>query len=677
MWKCRRCNKENQDSEEKCINCGHGKTMDYTGHRSVSRLRPEMTNNWKKKKEKPMLMADCLEAGADRVALGGKLLREKVCEIDFVKMNLASIPSGAWDVSEDQSGTIWAWAKETPEGYILYIGSEKGVYANKDCEDLFYYYLNVKKINFNNLFDTSRVTNMGGMFWHCESLIALDLNNFDTRNVINMESMFDGCESLIALDLNNFDTRNVTDMCSMFGGCKNLKSLDVSRFDTRNVTAMTWMFDDCESLEELDVGKFKTDKVKDMGWMFHGCKSLKSLDVSRFDVGNVEDMKYMFYGCESLEELDVGKFKTDKVKDMSSMFGGCKNLKNLNVSRFDTRNVTDMGWMFYDCKSLKSLDVSRFDVGNVEDMRYMFYGCESLEELDVGKFKTDKVKDMSRMFNDCKSLKSLDVSRFDTRNVTDMSYMFYGCKSLEELDVSHFKTGCVTNMEFMFCNCANLTQLDILNFYYAPDVNTQAMFTDCGVSKDNTALDLESEPRTLLNTENSDVSKEQEHTTESLNVLPPTLPVGCYYAGDSIKEICADFLSHQKNTIFDNGRKNKKWVLCHALGIPSEEKIYLLHDASLNSLTNLLVGKIAVAKAEGFAITDKGIYMKKEYDKRKVFMSWERLKEANIDIDYLSNVRVDEIPIAFSYKGSVDRAKLQELVYLFYSIRRFLNGGSV
>ena len=599
MWKCRRCNKENQDSEEKCINCGHGKTMDYTGHRSVSRLRPEMTNNWKKKKEKPMLMADCLEAGADRVALGGKLLREKVCEIDFVKMNLASIPSGAWDVSEDQSGTIWAWAKETPEGYILYIGSEKGVYANKDCEDLFYYYLNVKKINFNNLFDTSRVTNMGGMFWHCESLIALDLNNFDTRNVINMESMFDGCESLIALDLNNFDTRNVTDMCRMFNDCKSLKSLDVSRFDTRNVTAMTWMFDDCESLEELDVGKFKTDKVKDMGWMFHGCKSLKSLDVSRFDVGNVEDMKYMFYGCESLEELDVGKFKTDKVKNMHGMFGGCKNLK------------------------------------------------------------------------------SLDVSRFDTRNVTDMSYMFYGCKSLEELDVSHFKTGCVTNMEFMFCNCANLTQLDILNFYYAPDVNTQAMFTDCGVSKDNTALDLESEPRTLLNTENSDVSKEQEHTTESLNVLPPTLPVGCYYAGDSIKEICADFLSHQKNTIFDNGRKNKKWVLCHALGIPSEEKIYLLHDASLNSLTNLLVGKIAVAKAEGFAITDKGIYMKKEYDKRKVFMSWERLKEANIDIDYLSNVRVDEIPIAFSYKGSVDRAKLQELVYLFYSIRRFLNGGSV
>ena len=623
MWKCIRCNKENQDSAEKCINCGHGKTMDYTGHRSVSRLCLEITNNWKKKKEKPMLMADCM--GHDEAVFGSKLLRRGVCEIDFVKMNLASIPSGAWDVSEDQDKTIWAWKKETPEGHILYIGSEKGVYANENCKDLFCCYVNVKKINFHNLFDTSRVTNMAGMFLYCESLIALDLNNFDTRNVTNMYSMFDGCKTLQALDVSRFNTGSVEDMRHMFRECESLEELDVSRFDTRNVT--------------------------DMRWMFFGCKSLKSLDVSRFDVGNVEDMGYTFWECESLEELDVGKFKTDKVKNMSGMFFGCK--------------------------SLKSLDVSRFDVGNVEDMGHTFWECESLEELDVGKFKTDKVKNMHGMFGGCKNLKSLDVSRFDTRNVTDMSYMFYGCKSLEELDVSHFKTGCVTNMEFMFCNCANLTQLDILNFYYAPDVNTQAMFTDCGVSKDNTALDLESEPRTLLNTENSDVSKEQEHTTESLNVLPPTLPVGCYYAGDSIKEICADFLSHQKNTIFDNGRKNKKWVLCHALGIPSEEKIYLLHDASLNSLTNLLVGKIAVAKAEGFAITDKGIYMKKEYDKRKVFMSWERLKEANIDIDYLSNVRVDEIPIAFSYKGSVDRAKLQELVYLFYSIRRFLNGGSV
>ena len=288
MWKCVRCNKENQDSAEKCINCGHGKTMDYTGHRSVSRLRPEMTNNWKKKKEKSMLMAGYM--GNDKAVFGSKLLRKEVCKIDFVKMNLASIPSGAWDVSKDQDRTIWAWKRETPEGYTLYIGSEKGVYANKDCDYLFCDYLNVKKINFNNLFDTSHVTNMCHMFSECESLEELDVSGFDTGSV--------------------------EDMGHMFGGCKNLKNLDVSGFNTSSAEDMGAMFKDCENLKSLDVSGFDTGSVKNMWAMFESCKNLKSLDVSGFDTGSVEGMQFMFFECEALSELDVSGFDTRNVIDM-------------------------------------------------------------------------------------------------------------------------------------------------------------------------------------------------------------------------------------------------------------------------------------------------------------------------------------------------------------------------
>ena len=608
MWKCVRCNKENQDSAEKCINCGHGKTMDYTGHRSVSRLRPEMTNNWKKKKEKSMLMAGYM--GNDKAVFGSKLLRKEVCKIDFVKMNLASIPSGAWDVSKDQDRTIWAWKRETPEGYTLYIGSEKGVYANKDCDYLFRDYLNVKKINFNNLFDTSHVTNMCCMFSECESLEELDVSGFDTGSV--------------------------EDMGHMFGGCKNLKNLDVSGFNTSSAEDMGAMFKDCENLKSLDVSGFDTGSVKNMWAMFESCKNLKSLDVSGFDTGSVEDMGRMFGGCKNLKNLDVSGFNTSSAEDMGAMFKDCENLKSLDVSGFDTGSVKNMWAMFESCKNLKSLDVSGFDTGSVEGMQFMFSECEALSELDVSGFDTRNVIDMGYMFYDCKNLEKLDVGEFNTSRVTDMKSMFSGCKKLKSLDVSNFNTKCVANMEYMFYRCFKLTQLDTSNFYYAPGVNRRDMFNNCG-------------------------SKEHYY----------------YYDGDSIEEICADFLSYEKNAIFNNGWEHKKWVLCHALEIPAEEKIYLLHDASINSLTNLLVGKIAVTKAEGFAITDKGIYMKKEYDKRKVFMPWERLKEANIDIDFFSNVRVDEIPVAFSWKNSVDRAKLQELVCLFKSIRRFLNGGSV
>ena len=47
MWKCIRCEKENQDSTESCVNCGHGRTMDYTGHCVLSKIRPEITARWK------------------------------------------------------------------------------------------------------------------------------------------------------------------------------------------------------------------------------------------------------------------------------------------------------------------------------------------------------------------------------------------------------------------------------------------------------------------------------------------------------------------------------------------------------------------------------------------------------------------------------------------------------
>ena len=47
MWKCIRCEKENQDLAEQCENCGHGRTMDYTGHRVVSKLETEMIGAWK------------------------------------------------------------------------------------------------------------------------------------------------------------------------------------------------------------------------------------------------------------------------------------------------------------------------------------------------------------------------------------------------------------------------------------------------------------------------------------------------------------------------------------------------------------------------------------------------------------------------------------------------------
>ena len=90
--------------------------------------------------------------------------------------------------------------------------------------------------------NTSKVTNMHGMFMGSKYLTSLDLSTFDTSKVTNMYGMFLECESLTSLDLSSFDTSNVKNMSYMFFGCSSLTSLDLSSFDTSNVTVMWCMF---------------------------------------------------------------------------------------------------------------------------------------------------------------------------------------------------------------------------------------------------------------------------------------------------------------------------------------------------------------------------------------------------------------------------------------------------
>ena len=53
MWKCIRCEKENQDSEEMCAACGHERAMDYTGHRTLAKISSSVTDNWKSSQSDP------------------------------------------------------------------------------------------------------------------------------------------------------------------------------------------------------------------------------------------------------------------------------------------------------------------------------------------------------------------------------------------------------------------------------------------------------------------------------------------------------------------------------------------------------------------------------------------------------------------------------------------------
>ncbi len=91
--------------------------------------------------------------------------------------------------------------------------------------------------------NTTGVTDMGGMFYQCSSLIAVPL--FDTSSATDMASMFSACHSLTTVPL--FDTSNVTDMGSMFYGCDGLQSIPL--FDTSSATYTSSMFQGCFNVQ--------------------------------------------------------------------------------------------------------------------------------------------------------------------------------------------------------------------------------------------------------------------------------------------------------------------------------------------------------------------------------------------------------------------------------------------
>ena len=335
---------------------------------------------------------------------------------------------------------IKLWLDPTDKTAYYYTEPEK-VYLNEQSSDMFSRNSNENKIgNIKDLdisnFDTSKVTQMSGMFSGMSSLTSLDLSNFNTSKVWDMDSMFSGMSSLTSLDLSNFDTSRVAYMRWMFSGMSSLTSFKFSHFGYFYVK-MDGMFSGMSSLTSLDLSNFDTSAATSMRVMFSDMSSLTSLDLSSFNTSNVTDMEGMFYNVSSLTSLDLSNLDTSKVEDMVGMFRGMSSLTSLKLPNFNTSKVKDMRMMFYNVRSLASLDLSSFDTSNVEDMYAMFANMFSLTSLDLSNFDTSNVKTMEYMFyleNENASRDQLGTiymkNDFDTTKLQDYSNMFTNRKKL-------------------------------------------------------------------------------------------------------------------------------------------------------------------------------------------------------------------------------------------------------
>jgi surface protein len=136
----------------------------------------------------------------------------------------------------------------------------------------------------------------------------------------NLNGLFSECINLKYVDTRYWTTYYVTDMGGMFYNCNSLLELDAS-FSTTSVKHMAVMFYNCASLTRLNLMYFDTSNVINMGGMFSGCSSLTSLDLRNFDTSKVPkaNMKDMFSGCSSLHTLRLDNCDNDTISKIISV----------------------------------------------------------------------------------------------------------------------------------------------------------------------------------------------------------------------------------------------------------------------------------------------------------------------------------------------------------------------
>ena len=318
-------------------------------------------------------------------------------------------PAGAIDVSADKNGLVKAWQDGTTF-YVSSLRSGVPVYANPNSSYMFQNKSEITSIEFGSHFTVSTATNISYMFYRCTGLLSVDAAGFDTKNVTNMAGVFWHCDKLESITFGDgWNTAKVTNFGEMFRYCYKLKELDVSMFSTGNSLYMNAVFSDCYALTSIKFGSgWNFSKATNMTHFFYNCKALQSLDLSQFTTThNVMWMDYMFAYCESLTELDVTPLNTSA------------------VNTFDH--------MFYNMTKVKYLDCSGFDTTKASKLSYMFANCTALEQVNVKgqKFITTNVSTMAYMFRACQSLTSLDLSGFDMYMDPVVTYMFFYCNAVE------------------------------------------------------------------------------------------------------------------------------------------------------------------------------------------------------------------------------------------------------
>ncbi len=210
-------------------------------------------------------------------------------------------------------------------------------------------------------------------FFECVNLNAFEhMENLDTSKVEKMRDIFYGCETMESVPVDDWDTSSLTDMHGVFAHCYALKEVNMSKWDTSDVTDMSGIFGGDAELKALDLSTWSTSKVTNIRTIFGGCTGLESLDVSTWDTSHVENMEMALLSLVGLKELDLSSWDTSACTNFSYLFAQSANLETIYATdAFVTDAVAEGkdGNMFTNCQALVGAKGTKYD-DNHTDREY-------------------------------------------------------------------------------------------------------------------------------------------------------------------------------------------------------------------------------------------------------------------------------------------------------------------
>ena len=304
---------------------------------------------------------------------------------------------------------------------------------NKDMSRMFEDCQHLETVNMAHM-KTNSVTDMSYMFYNCFRLQSVDLSGINTSNLENMFGMFALCSELTIItgfEDEGFNTSKVTDMGWLFYGCEKLvlpesatKSLEVG-----NVTLMLNMFRDCKSIRKIDLSNTDEDGTNPtkIGSIFEGCISLESVNLKGIYFSNI-DIQYSgseFSGCSTLKEIDLSRISALSGYEL---FKGCSSLTKIIFPEGGLRIGNNLWSMFEGCESLEYVDFSNFICDNdIVGLNYAFANCTNLINVDLSSLQAT-IFYLQNSFDGCSKLASVLVSdNFSLDDAYDDDTYFDGC----------------------------------------------------------------------------------------------------------------------------------------------------------------------------------------------------------------------------------------------------------